>query len=153
MREEKTIMAKDIDRQELAVAKLCHAVEEGQPWKDLLWECITLFQNVSFTTSGRGSRPGIEFTYQLKISNRTGKTTDEMIVDRKENSKSITRSTVELGFANALVEQAAMGFVKGPKKLKVFGSSYLYVIFLKWGVICNSCQKTLDDYVDNFSQK
>ena len=120
-----------------AVTELLRAVEDGKPWEGPLWNCITLFQNTSFTTSGRGSRPGIEFTYKLKISSRTGEPTDEMIVDRRENSKSITRSTVELGFANALAEQAAMGFVKGPKKLKVFGSSYLYVIFLRWGVIRN----------------
>lgn len=127
--------------QAAAVMELLRAVEDGAKWEGPLWNCITLFQNTSFTTSGRGSRPGIEFTYKLKISSRTGEATDEMIVDRRENSKTITRSTVELGFANALAEQAAMGFVKGPKKLKVFGSSYLYVIFLRWGIISNQKEK------------
>ena len=141
MQEEKKIMEVHENEQALAVERLSRAVFEKKPWEGLLWECITLFQGTSFTTSGRGSRPGIEFTYKLKISNRTGEATDEMIVDRKEKSKSITRSTVELGFANALAEQAAVGFVKGPKKLKVFGSSYLYVIFLKWGVIRNAANE------------
>lgn len=53
-------------------------------------------------TSGRGTRPGVTFTYSIKKSNRTGRETDELLISRKENSKTITRSTVEMAFENAL---------------------------------------------------
>ncbi len=108
-------------------------------WGDLLWEAVTLFQGYTFTTSGRrrGDKitPGIDFTYRIKISSRTGKPTDELIISRKETGKTITRSTVERGFENARAIQRAEGFVKGPKRLNVFGASYLYAIFLEWGII------------------
>ncbi len=102
---------------------------------DRLWECIAIFQGYAFMTSGRSGKGAVRFKYYLKVSKRTGEVTDELIIDRKENSKSITRSTVEMAFVNALKEQAAAGYVKGPKKLKVFGASYLYAMFLRFGVI------------------
>lgn len=58
-----------------------------------------------------------------------------MFVDRKD--KSITRATVELAFRTALEVQRAEGRVSGPKKLKTFGASYLYPIFLAFGIICS----------------
>ncbi len=109
------------------------------PWElsEDLWQCILLCRGDVYSTSGRGKdRVGaVEFTYDVKRSNRTGELTDELVIDRKENSKTITRSTVELALVNGLQEQARMGRVKGPKKLKVFGASYLYSLFLAWGVI------------------
>ena len=56
--------------------------------------------------------------------------TDELVVSRKEQSKTITRSTVNMAFENAVAVQKEEGCVKGPKRLKVFGASYLYAIFV-----------------------
>ncbi len=124
---------------EKVVRDLQDAVRTGE-WKEELWECVKLFQGVPFRTSGRGSSGsgGVDFTYQMKLSNRTGKLTDEIYVSRKERSKTITRSTVELAMVNALAVQAEEGCVAGPKKLKVFGASYLYALFLRWGVVAGS---------------
>lgn len=56
-----------------------------------------------------------------------------MFVDRKE--KSITRSSVEMAYLKALEMD---GVVTGPKKLGVFGASYLYPVFVRLGVIKSS---------------
>lgn len=51
-------------------------------------------------------------------------------MDRKE--KSITRATVDLAYQKVL---EMGGIVEGPKKLGVFGASYLYPVFVRLGVI------------------
>ena len=102
---------------------------------DALWNCIKLFQGYRFMTSGRNGNGAVAFTYQLKESTRTGELTDEIVIDRKESSKTITRSTVELAFANAMKIMEEEGYVKGPKKLGCFGASYLYSIFIRIGIV------------------
>ena len=107
-------------------------------WREALWDALVICQGESFTTSGRGDkRAGVDFTYKIKISNKTGMPTDELVVSRKEQSKTITRSTVNMAYENAVAVQKEEGFVKGPKRLKVFGASYLYAIFVAWGMIKN----------------
>ena len=122
---------------EVYVEKLKASIDKD--WRDPLWNAIAAFQGETFVTSGRGSRPGVTFTYSIKRSNRTGKETDELLISRKENGKTITRSTVDMAFKNALEIQRTEGFVKGPKRLKVFGASYLYAIFVEWGLISTKC--------------
>ena len=92
-------------------------------------------------TIGRGGEDAVSFRYKLKESKRTGKATNELLINRKEHSKTITRSTVELAFVNAIDEQTKNGYVKGPKKLKAFGASYLYSVFQKFGIITNQNQQ------------
>ena len=53
----------------------------------------------------------------------------EIKISRKE--KTITRATVEVALRKAL----ALKVVDGPKKLGVFGASYLYPLFLYFGII------------------
>lgn len=92
----------------------------------VLWDTILLFQSYPFYTA-----KGLKFTYVVKGG--------ELFVSRKE--KSITRATVELAFQKAL----SMGrIVSGPKKLGVFGASYLYPIFLRIGVIKPSADSTAE---------
>ena len=105
---------------------------------ELLWECVVLFQNYHFHTSGRGGKGGVSFRYKLKKSSVTGNVTDEIVIDRKEKSKTITRSTVELAFKNAIFIQNKEGYVKGPKKLGCFGASYLYSMFIRFGIITDN---------------
>lgn len=63
------------------------------------------------------------------ISNRG----NEMFVSRK--TKSITKASVDLALEK-IIELS--GEVAGPKKLKCFGASYLYPIFIEMGLIKNS---------------
>lgn len=83
---------------------------------EILWEAIVAFQMFPFYTVKNCS-----FTYSVKGN--------EMKISRKE--KTITRSTVKLALRHAL----ELGVVNGPKKLGVFGASYLYPIFLFFGII------------------
>lgn len=87
---------------------------------DNLWETLVLFAGCPFATM-----KGLEFTYSIKGY--------EMFVDRKE--KSITRSSIEIAFRKAMELMEQEGAVTGPKKLKVFGASYLYPVFLRLGII------------------
>ena len=64
---------------------------------------------------------------------------NELRVDRKE--KTITRSTVNIAFAKA----KELGTVTGPKKLGVFGSSYLWPVFLELG-ICRKAEEHTNLY-------
>ena len=95
-----------------AVEKLA---EEGG--MDNLWDCIIAFGGYPFYTAR-----GLKFKYEVRGG--------EMKVDRKE--KTVTRSSVEIAYERA-VEMG--GVVTGPKKLGVFGSSYIYPVFVRIGVI------------------
>lgn len=111
---------------------------------ELLWRTVIAFENYPFTTSGRGTRPGIEFRYTVsKDIGKSGKRYQGIYVEGYGNElfivgkeRSISRSTVELALKNGLEIMAAEGRVSGPKKLKVPGAhSYLYGMFIKFGVI------------------
>ena len=90
---------------------------------DDLWKCVELFEGYGFSTA-----KGLKFRYAVK-----GR---EVFVDRKESSKSITRSMVELAYKNGVELMKTEGTVTGPKKLGTFGASYLYPMFIRFGVIC-----------------
>lgn len=113
-----------------------------------LWKAVIAFAGDTFTTSGRGVRPGVDFTYRVSEPGRAGgrhySGTDipgygnEMwiSINGQEKEKSISRSTVELGYRNAMELMKNEGCVAGPKKLGAPGAgSYLYSIFLRFGVI------------------
>ncbi|MCM1530376.1 MAG: hypothetical protein NC093_10335 [Alistipes sp.] len=106
------------DRQQLyrnrknAVVKL-----HENPCIDILWKVITLFAGYEFKTS-----KGLIFTYTVKGG--------EIFVNRKE--KSITKATVEMAYLKAVEMN---GVVSGPKKLGVFGASYLYPVLMRFEVI------------------
>lgn len=74
---------------------------------------------------------GLDFIYRIKRS-KDGSLLGEILFDRRE--KSITRATLMLAYHNALSVQTEEGCVSGPKKLGVFGASYLYPIFLRLGI-------------------
>ncbi|MCD8154658.1 MAG: hypothetical protein LUF78_08245 [Clostridiales bacterium] len=94
--------------------------EEGG--MDNLWNCLIAFQGYLFSTA-----KGLKFKYEIHGG--------EMKVDRKE--KTVTRSSVEVAYKKALE-----GGVTGPKKLGVFGASYLYPVFVRIGVIENNMNKS-----------
>lgn len=120
--------------------------EDTSVW---LWKKIIEMEGVQFTTSGRGSRPGVQFTYTISRTPSTGggrRYTGESIdgygnelwimnADGSRKDKSISRSTVELAYSKAIEMN---GKVSGPKKLGIpGGGSYLYPIFVKLGIIEN----------------
>ena len=112
-----------------------------------LWDTLVANQGKVYTTSGRGKRVGVSFTYRIRTSTRTGRPSGELFIesvgstesnvstDTQWSSKSITRATVELAYRNALKVQTVEGCVRGPKKLGTFGASYLYAVFIGTGLI------------------
>lgn len=93
---------------------------------DNLWTALLQRQNQFFYTAR-----GLEFRYEIRGY--------EIFVDRKVNSKSITRSSVEIVFQK-LLDRLKLGeklpiIISGPKKLGVFGASYLYPVLLELGII------------------
>ncbi len=95
-----------------------------------LWQRIVALEGHPFQTTR-----GLAFCYRVK-RNKNNEILGEIVFDRKE--KSITRATIMLAYQKALSVQETEGCVRGPKKLGVFGASYLYPIFLHMGV----CSKT-----------
>ena len=115
-----------------------------------LWKAVVAFQSYPFHTSGRGSCPGVKFTYEVSKNGSAGGRHYEgeqvegfgnemwitTLPDKVRKEKSISRSTVDLALKNALTVQAQEGFVSGPKKLNIPGAeSYLYPMFVRFGVI------------------
>lgn len=119
------------DEQWSAIIRKCRGRETPQnqiTTEDELWSAIVNHEGESFRTSGRGSRPGIDFTYTISRT-KDGRLGKEMRISTKE--KTVTRATVVVAW-----KRAVEGNVSGPKSLGVPGAaSYLYPVFLKIGVI------------------
>ena len=129
-----------------ATKKLRAEVDKGDIEKtsSALWRCVIIFENYPFSTSGRGSRSGVEYTYQ--VSRRGGSGGRHyagdsvqgygnelwVVIEGEKKEKSISRSTVELGFQKYLEVLKTEGAVSGPKKLGVFGASYLLPLFQRF---------------------
>ena len=111
-----------------------------------LWKTVVAFQSYPFHTSGRGSREGVKFTYEVSKSTTAGGRRYEgeqvegygnemwIIKNGQRAEKSISRSTVDLALKNAREKE-----IKGPKALGIPGAgSYLYPMFVRFGVINNN---------------
>lgn len=110
-----------------------------------LWKCVIAYQNYPFHTSS-----GLPFSYNVK-HRKNGEYSGELVVSRKEESKTLTRSSIMLAFhkvlegikteevinANGTVSTSIIPLeYKGPKAIgQIFGISYVYSMFWKWGLI------------------
>lgn len=107
-----------------------------------LWKAIIAFEGYPFRTSGRGSREGTKFKYEMSREpgksgrHYNGENVDGfgnelwIIVDGVKREKSISRSTVELGYKKA----RKLGIVRGPKALGLPGAgSYLWPVLIRLG--------------------
>jgi hypothetical protein len=107
-----------------------------------LWQTVIAYQNYPFYTSS-----GLPFSYTVKCK-KNGDYSGELIVSRKEGSKTLTKSSVFLAFHKVLEglsnvdaehgtnKALAPAEYKGPKAIgQIFGISYVYSMFWKWGLI------------------
>ena len=106
-----------------------------------LWRCVIVFENYPVSTNGRGSRSGVEYTYHVSRKGGSGGRHYDgysipgygneiwLTVNGEKKERSISRSSVELGFKKYLEVLEKEGTVSGPKKLGVFGASYLLPLF------------------------
>ena len=129
-----------------ATKKLKEVVDTGSIEKisAALWRCVCIFSGYPFTTSGRGSRSGVEYSYQVSRKGGSGGRHYSgysipgygneiwLTVNGEKKERSISRSSVELGFQKYLEVLETEGTVSGPKKLGVFGASYLLPLFQRF---------------------
>ena len=123
--------------------QLYEGIIEGRPIPELetiLWDAVVAYQNQPLRTLS-----GLEFSYTVKHK-KNGDYSGELLVSRKETSKTLTRSSVMLAFHKVL-EQIEVtekdGTVlfappsyKGPKAIgQIFGISYIFSLFLALGLI------------------
>lgn len=87
------------------------------PEEEEVWEELIRLQGKTFSTV-----KGLEFYYRINGN--------ELFINRKK--KSITRSSIDIALEKI---RELDGYVSGPKKLQVFGSSYLYPVFQRIGLI------------------
>ena len=104
----------------------------------LLWQTILAYQNYPFYTTS-----GLPFCYTIKRK-RNGEYSGELLISRKEGSKTLTKSSVLLAFHKILEEMAAgtqehtpvIPEYSGPKAIgQIFGISYIYSLFWEMGLI------------------
>lgn len=108
--------------------KLKEVVDTGSIEKisAALWHCVCIFSSYPFTTSGRRSGSGVAYTYQVSHTPSAGGrhyggnsisgygNEIWLNVNGKKKEKSISRSTVELGFQKYLELLKTEGAVSGP---------------------------------------
>lgn len=97
------------------------------PTAENLWQVVLAYQNVIFKTYS-----GLTFSYELR-KGRNGNYTKELWINRRENSKSLTWSSVLLALKN-IPEIGAV--VERPKALgDIRGVTYIYAMFYRFGLI------------------
>lgn len=102
-------------------------VLQNVPSEENFWQAIIAFQEYPFKTA-----TGLPFHYKLKVG-KDGEWNRELVIDRREKSKSLAWSSVKLAFENSkeLSEE-----VKKPKALgDIRGVSYIYPILWRFGLI------------------
>lgn len=100
---------------------------QQNPSEENLWQAVIAFQEYPFKTA-----TGLPFTYRLKIG-KNGGWNKELLVDRREKSKSLAWSSVRIAFENS---RKITGEVKKPKALgDIRGISYIYPLLWRFGLI------------------
>ena len=124
-----------------SIKELHRGIIEGKTQEELdvlLWDAVVAYQNQPLRTLS-----GLEFSYTVK---HNGEYSGELLVSRKETSKTLTRSSVLLAFHKVLeaTEVTAEGdeasfqppAYRGPKAIgQIFGISYIFSLFLEFGLI------------------
>ena len=124
------------------IEELHQAIVEQRNMEELeglLWAGVLAYQGKAFYTLS-----GLEFSYTVKHK-KNGDYSGELLISRKETSKTLTRSSVMLAFHKVLAEKfkeingAAYLLppeYRGPKSIgQIFGISYIFSMFLEFGLI------------------
>ena len=117
----------------MAAEELRHKLFSGEDPRELLWDAVVACQNQTFYTTS-----GLPFSYTVRRK-KDGGYSGELLVSRKEGSKTLTRSSVQLALERVARDYAAAGeppYYSGPKAIgQLFGISYIYSLFWRWGLI------------------
>ena len=83
--------------QERVIAELHQGIaQQSDDLEELLWDCFVAYQNCVFYTSS-----GLPFSYTVK-KKKNGDYSGELLVSRKESSKTLTKSSIFLAFHKVL---------------------------------------------------
>ena len=127
-KKEDAVWARLSEEQQQAVKKLQNTMTE-----EALWECVIQFQHYLFQTAS-----GLPFHYEIKRGRR-GNLNRELMIDRREGSKSLTWSSFRSAFTSLMEdppEDGSRKYVIRPKGLgDVRGVSYIYPMFHRFGII------------------
>ena len=94
--------------------------------EEALWRAVVACQGMAFRTA-----TGLPFTYCLKIG-QNGQVNRELLIDRREKSKTLSWSSVCLAFRRA----REIGYADRPKALgDIRGVSYVYPLMWRFGVL------------------
>lgn len=97
----------------------------ADPTEENFWGVVLAYAGVKFRTYS-----GLPFTYEMR-KGRSGEYTKELWIDRRENSKSLTWSSIVLALKNIKGE-----VVDRPKALgDIRGVTYIYGMFYRFGLI------------------
>lgn len=95
---------------------------------DHLWNAIIAFQNYPFHTYS-----GLPFSYTIKVG-RNGELNKELLINRRDKSKSLTWSSILIALDKALNQKG--NIISRPKEIgDIRGISYIYPIFYRLGLI------------------
>lgn len=89
---------------------------------DLLWNAIIAFQNYPFFTYS-----GLPFSYILKVG-RNGKLNKELLINRRDKSKSLTWSSIVIALDKALNKKGDI--ISRPKEIGGYTWYFLYLSYL-----------------------
>ena len=119
---EKISVGAERRRRYRAVRKL-----RSEPTEEHLWETVLFYSGVCFKTYS-----GLSFTYEIR-KGRSGEYTRELLIDRREKSKSLAWSSVLLALNNI---KKVGEVVNRPKALgDIRGVTYIYGMFYRFGLI------------------
>ena len=125
------------------IEELHQAIVEQRNMEELeglLWAGVLAYQGKTFYTLS-----GLGFSYMVKHK-KNGDYSGELLISRKETSKTLTRSSVMLAFHKVLAEMKFKEIngaayllppeYRGPKSIgQIFGISYIFSMFLEFGLI------------------
>lgn len=135
----------DVRNRRSVIDALHKKIIAGADAEDTLWQAIIACEGSLFCTFS-----GLPFQYKVKRK-RNGDYSGELVINRKEGSKTLTRSSVMYAFhivrnqirTENLVEKdgcsrpvLVLPEYKGPKAIgQIFGISYVYSLFWTLGLI------------------
>ena len=114
-----------------AVQRLQEQIHAGCDVEDALWQAVIAYQDYPFRTSS-----GLPFAYTVR-QKKNGEYSGELLVSRKESSKTLTKSSMLLALQRVREQTGPEpSLYTGPKAIgQIFGISYIYSLFWKWNLI------------------
>lgn len=114
-----------------AVQRLQEQISAGGDAEDALWQAVIAYQDYPFRTSS-----GLPFSYTVR-QKKNGEYSGELLVSRKESSKTLTKSSMLLALQRVREHSdQEPPLYAGPKAIgQIFGISYIYSLFWKWNLI------------------